>query len=163
MASSTSKKVVAVRFERESVSGFVNPQTYLQPDGIEVLTAGGSVAILPYSEVKALCFVREFGSGESWKPNLVFTARPKNEGLWVRFRFRDGDAIDGVVSSNLLTHEPQGFTMTPPDAGGTTAARMFLPKAAVSEVQVLGVIGSAARRASRKPRRAAEGQLKMFE
>lgn len=163
MAGSTSKKVVAVRFDREPIPGFVNPQTYLQPGGIEVLTSAGNVAILPYSEVKALCFVRDTSSGEAWRPNLAFTARPKSEGLWVRFRFRDGDTIEGLVSSNLLALEPGGFTITPPDAGGASVARVFVPKAAVVETQVLGVIGVAAHRAARKAKPGREDQLKMFE
>ncbi len=158
MAGSTSKKVVAVRFDREPVPGFVNSQTYLHPDGIELLTAAGNVALLPYDEVKALCFVRDTSSGETWRPNLAFTARPKSSGIWVRFRFRDGDTIEGLVSSNLLALEPEGFIITPPDG-----ARVFLPKTAVVETQVLGVIGVAAGRAARTAKPGRENQLKMFE
>ena len=149
---------MAVRFDRESVHGFVNAQTYLQPGGIEVLTSAGNVAILPYAEVKALCFVRDTSIGEPWRPNLAFAARPKNEGLWVRFRFRDGDTIEGLVPSNLLALEPGGFTITPPEP-----VRMFLPRAAIIETQILGVIGVAAHRAARKAKPGREDQLKMFE
>ena len=162
MAASTSKKVVAVRFDRDSVPGFINPQTYLQPSGIELLTAAGNLAVLPYSEVKALCFVRDTAGTDVWKPNVAFTARPKKEGLWVRFYLRDDDTIEGLVPDNLVLLEPAGFTITPPDAGGSSAGRIFLPKSAVRETQVLGVIGVAAKRA-RKPKRPGEGQLEMFE
>jgi hypothetical protein len=158
LAGSTSKKVVAVRFDREPIHGFVSPQTYLQPGGIEVLTSAGNVAILPYAEVKALCFVRDTSIGETWRPNLAFSARPKSEGLWVRFRFRDGDTIEGLVPSNLLAMEPGGFTITSPES-----ARIFLPKAAILETQILGVIGVAAHRSARKTKPGREDQLKMFE
>ena len=69
MAGSTSKKVVAVRFEREPVQGFVNPHAYLQAGGIELLTATGAALVLPYREVKAVRFVRDFDSGPPWKEN----------------------------------------------------------------------------------------------
>jgi hypothetical protein len=162
LAGSTSKKVIAVRFDREPIAGYVNPQTYLQPEGVEVLTSGGSVAVLPYPEVKAVCFVREAGSGEPWRRHLAFTTRPKSAGLWVRFYLRDGDSIDGLVPSDLLTLEAQGFTITPPDAGGASPPRIFIPKSAISQTEVLGVIGVAKRAASRKAVERAD-QLKMFE
>ena len=161
MAASTSKNVVAVRFDREPVSGFVNPQTYLQPAGIELLTSAGNLALLPYEEVKALCFVRDSNASAVWRPNVAFTARPKKEGLWIRFHFKDGDTIEGLLPDNLLALDPAGFTIAPPDAGGAPAARIFLPKTAVRETQVLGVIGVAARRARKQKLR--EGQLEMFE
>jgi Family of unknown function (DUF6982) len=160
-AASTSKKIVAVRFDREPVAGFVNPQTYLQPSGIELLTQSGNLAVLPYEEVKAICFVRDSGSNAVWRPNVAFTARPKREGLWIRFHLKDGDTIEGLLPGNLVELDPAGFTIVPPDTGGTSAARIFLPKAAVRETQVLGVIGVAARRA-RKPK-TPEDQLEMFE
>jgi hypothetical protein len=161
VASSTSKKVIAVRFDREPVSGFVNPQTYLQPGGVEVLTSSGSLAVLPYREVKAVCFVRDFDPSDPWRRHRAFSVRPKTEGLWVRFRFHDGDTMEGLVSSDLLCLETEGFTVTPPDAS-SFAPRVFIPRTAAAEVQVLGVIGAAARRA-RKPKLTPEDQLKMFE
>ncbi len=159
MAASTSKRVVAVRFDREPVTGFVNPQTYLQPNGIELLTNAGAVAVLPYEEVKALCFVRDSSASMIWRATVAFTARPKKEGLWVRFQFKDGDTIEGLLSGDLVALDPAGFTIAPPDTGG--AARMFLPKPAVRETQILGVIGVASRRARKAKTR--EGQLEMFE
>ena len=161
MASSTSKKVTAIRFDREPVNGFVNQQTWLQAEGIELLTATGSLSVLPYTDLKAVCFVRDFASGATWRPNRVFAVRPKSEGLWVRFRFRDRDTIQGLVPGNLLALEADGFTITPPDAA-PFASRVYLPRASVVEAQVLGVIGGVARRAAR-PKTELEDQLKMFE
>jgi hypothetical protein len=152
---------VAVRFDREAVAGFINPQTYLQPGGIEILTPAGNLTVLPYDEVKALCFVRDTSATAVWRANVAFTARPKKEGLWVRFHFKDGDTIEGLLPGNLIVLEPAGFTIAPPDAGSISAARIFLPRPAIREAQVLGVIGVAARRA-RKPK-TREGQLEMFE
>jgi hypothetical protein len=51
VASSTTKKVVVRRFDRESISGFVNPFSYLQTTAIELLKQDGALAVLPYEEV----------------------------------------------------------------------------------------------------------------
>ena len=162
MGSSTSKKVVAIRFDREPVNGFVSPQTWLQPEGIEVLTAAGTISSLPYDQVKAVCFVRDFYTGDGWKPNRAFVVRPKSEGLWVRFVFRDDDTIDGLVPSDLLALEPAGFTITPPEAT-SFAPRVWLPKAAVREAIVLGVIGAAAATRRERKKKVGAGQLEMFD
>ena len=158
MAGSTSKRVLAVRFDREPIAGFIDPATFLGPDSIELLTPAGAVANLPYADVKAVCFVRDLDTAPPWKPNRVFASRPKTEGLWVRFRLRDGDQIDGVMPNNLLQWEAQGFTIAPADPTFQNQ-RIFLPRSAVVETKVVGVIGGQARRARPKP----DQQLEMFD
>lgn len=158
MTASTSKRVIAVRFDRESIAGFVDPNELIRPEGIELLSPAGALVLLPLTEVKALCFVRDFESFPGWRPGRLYNARPKTEGLWVRFQFRDGDQIDGILPTNLLVWEPQGFTIAPPDPTFQNQ-RIFLPKPAIAETQVLGVVGP------RRPRRpkTPEGQLEMFD
>lgn len=147
------------RFDRETLAGFVNPQTYLAPDGLEILSTTGTVAILPYAEVKLVCFVRDFQQGEPRKEMRMFTSRPKHEGLWIRARFRDGDVMEGVLINNLLQLETAGFTFVPPDPS-YQYQRLFVPRAALSEINVLGVIGSPLRRKAKPP---LKDQLEMFE
>ncbi len=160
MGGSTNKKVLVSRFDREPLSGFVNPQSYLLPEGLELLSQEGAVTIVPYGDVKLVCFVRDFQQGEPRKELRLFSTRPKMEGLWIRMRFRDGDAMDGLLSNNLLQLEPYGFSVIPPDPGFQNQ-RVFIPKAAVTGVQVLGVIGSPLRIRKTKP--TAEGQIDLFE
>ncbi len=159
MAGSTNKRVLISRFDREALSGFVNPQNYLLPEGLEVLSQDGAINVLPYGEVKLVCFVRDFQQGEPRKELRLFTTRPKMEGLWIRMRFRDGDAMDGLLTNNLLLLEPYGFSVIPPDPGFQNQ-RVFIPKAALSGVQVLGVIGSPLRIRKTKP--TAKEQIEMF-
>ena len=159
MAGSTNKKVLVSRFDREPLSGFVNPQNYLLAEGLEVLSQEGAVSVVPYGEVKLVCFVRDFQQGEPRKELRLFTTRPKMEGLWIRMRFRDGDAMDGLLSNNLLLLEPYGFSVIPPDPGFQNQ-RVFIPKAALSGVQVLGVIGSPLRIRKTKP--TPKEQIEMF-
>ncbi len=131
--------MIVRRFDRESVSGFVNPFGYLQAHAIEVLRPDGSLAQLPYSEVRCVAFVKEFQDAE--EPRRVFLNRPKLEGLWVRMVFRDGEVMDGILPNNLLAWETPGFTVTPPETDGNNQ-RIFVPREALRSMQVLGVVGS---------------------
>ena len=160
MASSTHKKVLVSRFDREILSGFVNPQSYLLADGLELLTPGGTVSLVPFAEVKLVCFVRDFQQGEPGRDVRLFANRPKREGLWVRMRFRDGDLMDGVIPNDLLQLESRGFSVIPPDPGFQNQ-RVFVPKTALTSIEVMGVIGSAARKRKAKP--PTKEQIEMFE
>jgi hypothetical protein len=157
---STHKKVLVSRFDRDTLSGFVNPQGYLLDSGLELMTQGGSVNLVPYDEVKLVCFVRDFQQGEPRKELRLFTTRPKLEGLWLRMSFRDGDAMDGILSNNLLQLDTFGFSVVPPDPGFQNQ-RVFVPRAALLRIQVLGVVGSPLR-TPRKPKVAAKEQIELF-
>ena len=152
--------MLVTRFDREPLSGFVNPQSYLQAEGLELLSQAGAVSVVPYAEIKLVCFVRDFQQGEPRKELRLFTTRPKMEGLWVRMRFRDGDVMDGMLANNLLQLDSYGLSVVPPDPGFQNQ-RIFVPKAALSAVQVLGVVGSPLR--MRKPKPKAKEQLEMFD
>ncbi len=160
MAGSTSKKVRINRFEREPLLGFVNPLTYLRPSGVELLTPDGNYAVVPYSEVKAVQFVKDFEPPDPAAERKVFSTRPKMDGLWVRVKFRDGEVMDGILANNLLLMESQGFTVVPPDPYSNNQ-RLFLPRAALAELQVLGVVGSPLRR--RKPKPVPKEQIGLFD
>ena len=139
MASSTAKKVIVRRFDRETLTGFVNPYSYLQPNVVEILRQDGTIAQLPYSEVKSVSFVKDFdGDPDSRR---IFLARPKLEGLWVRMVFNDGETMDGVMANNLLSWEMAGFTITPPEPDSNNQ-RIFVPRQALRTMQILGVVGS---------------------
>lgn len=160
MVSSTNKKVLVSRFDRETLSGFVSPQTYLTPSGLELLTLAGAIQMVPYDEIKLVSFVRDFQQGEPRKELRLFTSRPKMEGLWLRMQFRDGDAMDGLLINNLLQLEPYGFSVIPPDPGFQNQ-RVFVPKTALSSIQALGVIGSPLRHTRKKP--VPKEQISLFD
>ena len=147
MASSTAKKVIVRRFERESVSGFVNPFSYLQPQVVEILKPDGSLALLPYSEVRSVAFVKDFV--DDAEARRIFLTRPKLEGLWIRMVFRDGEVMEGILTNNLLAWENAGFTVTPPEPDGNNQ-KIFVPREALRSIQVLGVVGSPLRGKKKK-------------
>ena len=139
MANSTTKKGLIHRFQRETLAGYLNPVTFLQPEGVELLSAEGQVAILPYQEVRTVSFVRDFDSPDE-QERQVFHTRPKMAGLWVRLRFRDGEVMEGILPNNLLQIENHGFVVVPPDPYGNRQ-KVFVPRTALLGVEVLGVVG----------------------
>lgn len=159
MAASTTKKAVLRRFDREPLAGYLNPLTFLQPAGVELLSAQGAVSAVPYEEIKSISFVRDFQGGEGAE-RLVFQTRPKTEGLWVNLQFRDGDAMEGIMPNNLLQLDYHGFTIIPPDPYSNNQ-RVFVPRAALRAVEVLGVVGSPLKRRRAKP--APKEQIGLFE
>lgn len=158
MAGSTTKKAVIQRFDKEALSGYVHPQSYLQLTGIELLSEQGNVATIRYEEIKTVSFVRDFESAPDTR--RVFNTRPKMEGLWMSFQFRDGEVMEGVMPNNLLPLDPYGFTIIPPDPY-SNQQRVFIPRAALRAVEVLGVVGSPLKK--RKPKVAAKEQIGLFE
>ncbi|HLJ13546.1 MAG TPA: hypothetical protein VKV15_03550 [Bryobacteraceae bacterium] len=167
LTSSTSKKVLISRFDRETLTGFVNPQSYLGSLGVELLGVSGNAFVIPYSEIKMVCFVRDFDMEEASPTKRFFASRPKMAGLWARFRFRDGDTLEGLLANNLLLQEPYGYTFIPPDPTFHNQ-KIFSPRLALTEVQILGVIGSPLRpsRPKRHPSKQPKQenpQLEMFK
>lgn len=163
MPSSTVKRVVVYRFDRQPVEAFVNPASYLSADGIELLTAAGSLQIVSYSESKALCFGTEPVSSDLFRTHTAFERRPKMPGLWVHFIFRDGDQIEGVLSHNLLEWPEAGYLLTPPRASAARQ-RIFVPRHALTATELRGVIGaSTARRNAAAATRRAGAQLTIFD
>ncbi len=160
MAGSTSKKVRISRFSREPLLGFVNPASYLRPAGVELLSQDGNYSLVPYDEVRAVQFVKAFEPPDPATERKTFSTRPKMDGLWLRVKFRDGEVMDGILANNLLLTDLQGFTVVPPDPYSNNQ-RLFLPRAALIEVLVLGVVGSPLR--TRKPKPAAKEQIGLFD
>jgi hypothetical protein len=158
VSSSTVKRVVVERFDRERMRGFVNPQSCLLAGGLEVLSPDGSVAQVPYSQIKAVSYVRDPEGNGVLSERRGFLARPKTAGLWVELKFRDGEILEGVLPNNLLLADEHGYVLTPPEAAGN-AQRVFVPREALSELVVLGVIGGKRRRA--EPNQPAQ-QIRLF-
>ena len=144
MAGSTTKKAIIRRYDREPLAGYLNPLSFLQPAGVELLSAEGNVATVPYPEIKSIAFVRDFehsGGAE----RSIFLTRPKMDGLWVRLQFRDGDVLEGIMPNNLLQIEQYGVSVTPPDSL-SNQQRVFVPRESLRSVEVLGVVGSPLKR-----------------
>jgi hypothetical protein len=147
---------------RTTVRGYLNPASLGGSDEIDLLTLDGEQKSVQLEGVKSVYFVREFK--DPFEPERkTFLSRPKLDGLWVRLRFRDEDAMEGIVSNNLLDLLDTGVRLTPPDLHGNVL-HMFIPRTALAEMKVLGVVGVARRspRATRDIRAVLEAQSKLF-
>lgn len=163
MASSTTKNVYLRRFDSSYIEGYVSPQTFQRADGVEILKRTAQVEIVPYEQIRAVYFVRDFnGLPNDEEEKRVFGSRPKLDGLWVRLTFRDDKSYEGVISNDLLQMGEPGVTFSPPDANSNTQ-RIYVPRAALREMKVLGVIGTPAhRRKSKRKTATGQNQIDLF-
>jgi hypothetical protein len=142
--SSTHKKVVVRFLNRSVLRGYLNPGKLGSTETVELLTQEGEQRSFDVKEVRSIYFVREF-SPDYEPERRAFLSRPKLDGLWVRLKFRDEDTIEGVVPNDLLSLLDRGVQITPPDLHGTTI-KIFIPRTALTEMTVLGVVGIARRK-----------------
>jgi hypothetical protein len=146
---SSRKKVIVRKFSREWLAGYLPPSDFARHGRIEVLDMAGKVAALPLEEVKWVCFVRDFNSGESDNPERLlrknFAGRPRTEGVWLRLRLTDGDSIEGLAANDLTLLDGTGIFMVPPDIRSNTQ-RIFVPRPSIAELAVAAVISAPTRR-----------------
>ena len=136
---STHKKVIVRKMGRDSLSGYVAPAHFVVEGKLELLNPSGKVVLIDLGEIKSVDFVRDFN--ETAGPGRkTFTTRPRTEGLWVRLKFTDNDVLEGMMANDLTQVAPEGYLITPPDTRGNTQ-RVFVPKSALQEMNVLAVIG----------------------
>jgi hypothetical protein len=142
--SSTHKKVIVRKHDRDSLNGYVAPADFVADGKLELLNTAGNVVGIDLREIKAVFFVREFSDSDPLQ-RKTFATRPRTEGLWVRLKFKDNDVIEGMLPNDLTQNPAEGFLMNPPDLRSNTQ-RIFVPRFAVTSVTVLAVIGAARRR-----------------
>jgi len=159
---STHKKVVVLLLDGTAIRGYLNAATLGRTETIDLLTPEGEHKSIALADVKSVYFVREFR--DPFEPERkMFLSRPKLDGLWVRLRFRDDDVMEGIVSNDLLDLLDTGVQLTPPDLHGNSL-RLFIPRTALEEMKVLGVVGVARRTArdASGARAIAAAQPKLF-
>jgi len=127
----------------------MNPSKLGDAETLELLTPDGEQRNFAVKDVRSIYFVREFS--DDYEPERKsFLSRPKLDGLWVRLKFRDEETIEGVVPNDLLALLDRGVQITPPDLHGTTL-KIFIPRTALTEMTVLGVVGIARRKPPAPP------------
>lgn len=141
---STHKKVVIELLEKKLLRGYLNPARLPKAEVVDLLTPEGAHEEVPLEKVRAIYFVQNLEE-EIEMERKSFLSRPKLDGLWVRLRFRDGESLEGVIPNDLLGFQDNGLQMTPPDFNSNTD-RIFVPRTALTELTVLGVVGIARRK-----------------
>jgi len=153
--SSTRKRVVVRKLDKGLIKGFVDPNGYLASE-IEVLDRDGRLIHVPMSTVKGVFFVRDFDGNPDRAERKVFRSRPRLAGLWVRMTFKDSEVLEALLPNNLLEVDPLGYLVTPPDVYSNNL-RIFIPRTALTEMEVLGVISDGVVR--RMSQRAAQARV----
>jgi hypothetical protein len=136
---STHKKVIVRKLGRDVISGYVAPAHFVVEGKLELLNPAGKVVMIDLAEIKSVDFVRDFGDTAA-AARKTFTSRPRTEGLWVRLKFVDNDLLEGMMANDLTQLTPEGYLVTPPDTRGNVQ-RVFVPRLALTEMNVLAVIG----------------------
>jgi len=148
--------VVVELLDRKSLRGFLNPARMATAETLDLLTPEGAHEELALEKVRAVYFVRDLEDDFELE-RTSFLSRPKLEGLWVRLKFQDGETLEGVIQNDLLGFLDNGVQLTPPDLNANTD-KIFVPRTALAELTVLGVVGIA----RRKPAAAAAAQPRLF-
>jgi hypothetical protein len=135
----------------------LNPARLGELDALDLLTQEGEHEAVPSTAIRAVYFVRDLDD-EFSPERKSFLSRPKLDGLWVKLRFRDQEILEGVIANDLLAYADKGLQITPPDLN-SNADRIYVPRTALSELTVLGVVGIA----RRKPAAVADVQPRLFK
>lgn len=155
MASSR-KPVIVRKFTRDWVAGYAGASLGQNPAVLEILDLNGKVLSLDWAAIKWVCYVRDLPSstGDQTNPERLlqkkFAVRPRAAGLWLRLTLTDGDEIEGLAANDRSLIEGSGLLLTPPDTRSTTQ-RIFIPRPAIQALEVVALIGIAARRRAAAP------------
>lgn len=157
------KKVLVRRFSGDALPGYLPAGGFVHAGAVELLDLGGRILPLPLADIKHISFVRDFNLTDVANPERLtrrtFLARPRTEGLWVRLTFRTGDLFEGLAAPDLSLLdglvEDGGLFLAPPDTRSNTQ-RLFIPRAAIAELQLIAVITSPSRKQALAERPAKE-------
>ncbi len=147
------KKVIVRRFSGDTLPGYLPSFGFVRDQALDLLDLSGRMIPLPLKDIKTVSYVRDFNLSDTTNPERLarraFLARPRSEGLWVRLTFRTGDLLEGLAPTDrtLLDAmaDDDGLFLTPPDTRSNTQ-RIYVPRAALSEIQMLAVVTTPSRR-----------------
>lgn len=151
--SSSRKKVIVRRFSGDALPGYLPHADFVRQNSIDLLDLSGRIIPLSLSDIKLVSFVRDFNLSDTVNPERLtrraFLARPRTEGLWLRLTFRSGDLLEGLAPTDLTLMDAlvqdAGLFLVPPDTRSNTQ-RIYVPRTAISELQLLAVITTPSRR-----------------
>jgi hypothetical protein len=171
--SNSRKKVIVRRFTGDTLPGYLPLSSIVRGQTmLDLLDLTGRIVPLLLTDIKMVSYVREFNLGDTVNPERLarrtFLARPRSEGLWLRLTFRTGEALEGLAATDLSLldsiQNDAGLHLVPPDTR-TNTQHIFVPRSAITDLQVLGVITTPSRRkplapsAQQGPHRAVQEEL----
>ncbi len=164
MASSR-KKAIFRKLSRDWLAGYLPAGDFVHGGRVEMLDLEGKVVSLDTDDLKWICYVRDFNSGELNNPERLirktFAGRPRGDGLFLRVRLKDGDLVEGLAANDASLIASEGLFLTPPDLRSNTQ-RIWIPRAAVEELEVAAVIGGRKKAEAQAPAPAEAAQEELF-
>jgi len=85
--------------------------------------------------------VKSFEGRTDYQEIKFFESHPPVEGLWVRIKYYDGEASEGVVHNSLHHLTSPGFFLKPPDPESNNEY-VYVLKSSLTDFRVLGVRSS---------------------
>jgi hypothetical protein len=157
------KPVIVRKFSRDWCAGYAGGSFGQDSSELEILDLGGKVLRLRWEQVKWVCYVRDFPSptsaSETANPERIlhkhFSIRPRTAGIWLRMTLTDGEEIEGLAANDRSLVEGSGLLLTPPDTRSNTQ-RIYVPRASIQTLEVVGLIGASSRKTSAKHRPATD-------
>lgn len=152
-ADSSFKRVVARLKDGKVIKGFVDPWTNFE--GGSAPDADDQTGSLPCEfelrhdvstpgikiqrdSLKALFVVKTFEGNKDYNEVKFFERNPPIKGLWVRVKFYDTEALEGIVTNSIKFLVEPTFLLRPPDIHSNNE-QICIVKSALAEFCVLGV------------------------
>ncbi len=145
---STHKKVAVRTRERGWLCGHLDPSRLRVHGRVQWLSLEGQLNELPAAEVKGVFFIPGFDVLPTLATQRPAAVRPRLPGLWVRVDYPDGDNLYGVLANHLTELDGTGLFLLPATAT-SPFQRVYIPRDAMVEATVLGVVGRGPRGAPR--------------
>jgi hypothetical protein len=143
------KPVIVRKFSRDWCAGYAGTSFGQEAAELEILDLNGKVLRIGWEQVKWVCSVRDFPSGETANPERLlhkrFAIRPRTPGLWLRMTLTDGEELEGLAANDRSLVEGAGLLLTPPDTRSNTQ-RIYVPRQAIQTLEVVSLIGTAGRK-----------------
>ncbi|MDR3736954.1 MAG: hypothetical protein P4L10_15640 [Acidobacteriaceae bacterium] len=141
--------MIVRKFSRDWVGGYADGAFPASAVALEILDQAGKVVTIGWEAVKWVCYVRDLAAGDQANPERLlqkrFTVRPRAAGLWLRMTLADGEELEGLAANDRSLIDGPGLLLTPPDTRSNTQ-RIFIPRMAIQTLEVVSLIGAAARK-----------------
>jgi hypothetical protein len=149
------KPVIVRKFSRDWAAGYASGGVSQGSAECEILDVMGKVLRIPWTDVKWVCYVRDFPQGDSANPERLiqkrFATRPRTAGLWLRMTLTDGEELEGLAANDRSLVDGIGLLLTPPDTRSNTQ-RIYVPRSSIQTLEVVSLIGTASRKGLGSPR-----------
>ena len=89
-------------------------------------------------DVKAVFYVESFDGNSNRKDLSFHTRAPIFHGVWMRFQFKDGEVMEGIVYNSVRYLVDPGFFVLPTDPDSNNRL-VYVPKSALVDHRILGL------------------------